>query len=155
MAAEKLAWSNLDTHAVIYRPVDGPRSSFKVQLASDKVTEGLEIVTTVSRKPLPNGLDEGSCEELVDALAFVMFNVPHNVELARVMKVDYSANGKIWSYNFLSTNQEEIASWYSSEFMIDFHPGYHGSGRPITVDQKSTIVNIEPLLLEARSLLPV
>lgn len=120
-------------------------------LATDNADEGLEIATTVSRRPLPNGADEGSCEELVDALAFVLLNLPHKVELSHLLRVEYSPNGKVCAHYFLSTDQLEIASW--SQLMVEFFPGMNGGGRPIGVNRGDQIVRMDSLVAEARLLL--
>ena len=151
MAAESLAWRNRHTHAVVYRRKHNSRTSFETLLATDDADADVEIATTVSRRPLPNGADEGSCEELVDALAFVLLNLPHKVELSHLVRVEYSPNGKIWAHYFLSTNQEEIASW--SQLMVEFFPGMNGGGRPIGVNRGDQIVRMDSLVAEARSLL--
>ncbi len=151
MAAESLAWRNRHTHAVVYKHKQGSRTSFDVRLATDDFDEGLQIATTVSRKPLPNGNDECSCKDLVEALAFVLVNLPHNTELAHLVRVEHSPDGKVWAHYFLSTDQEEIASWCLN--MIDFFPGMMGSGRPIGANSGDKIIRITSLVAEAQLLL--
>ena len=151
MAAESLAWRNRHTHAIVYKRYQNSRTSFEARLATDTADTELMIATTVSRKPLPNGADEGSCEALVDALAFVLMNLPYKVELAPLLRVEHSASGKIWAHYFLSIDQEEIASW--SQLMVEFFPGMNGGGRPIGVNQNDKIIRIDALIAEAQLLL--
>lgn len=128
--AERLAFENQASHAVVYgqhEPVgslDTGRTRLFVRLAEQEAPEGAEVVTTVSRKPVvsPWGDHLKKIDSLGDAVRYVVANLPQGLRLdSRAVVSRYPAKRNyytgatevqgIFSYDFMSTEGRNIATW--------------------------------------------
>jgi hypothetical protein len=140
--AEDLAYRNPESHAVVYKRVEGPGTAgaaekvrFFVRMADDAAPEGAEVMTTVSRKPHR----PASGWLLKDAVRHMVINLPQGLRLADRALIEYypksdkypGQEARVFAYQFFSTEGLNIGTWIPDVSMngVDFQSGFDGRGR--------------------------